>query len=818
MGEEEGKTTTIACRLDKVLVQADHVAIIRDAATRAHRATTLASRLLAFHALKCLERGLELPTFGSVVWAKKAWACVSESTRAANNRKDDPELVATRDEFMPELKHAENRVDSVRMGDVLAFEAKRWCTVFTNNAYLHFRKRVRAFVSRELRMDPDAYKALSKPEKVRHKTALARVALDICSPPTEPLRSAAEHHTFVQGVREEWLLNAFPWDGKPLEYHLKANNAKEAWKCHAHLLLPAMWRMRQAREANEQKGFALLPLRTRSVPRHTQFDAGALRALLGVGQSEYRKQQKREYEAERRAARKRQKLGEGSSAQHATAPPDVSPEDEAEGLGLDSLVANPAGDAPEEVEGPAPLSPSLRLHPASPQPVEEAEERPVAAPDRPAPKPKRKKADVAAEKREDLMRLFNLKEAGLHDRRGSVFNCTFTSDGVAAHLQFEREKAAAKESAAESRKKRQAPPRKGIFSAEELRGRIPVSHPILPGADDLLAPSAKVDRVCISCENGFFCNPFAGYVCVGCDPGRAEPVVCVDPLTGEKTRITAVDERRKTKAHGSFVRTARHRKQSQRRGLAEEHAAVEARAAVWKAANVDKPAAIGRLESELGQRCATAPSLADFAAYVSAVSEAAPTLVPHYADLRHRRLRFKTHIEKHRFVDRFIRDLKRKFAPNGEVVLLAWGAWGKVAGRAGQPGNKGRPPTLGVGLARRLAKEDGIVLMWTPEHHTTKTCFKCGCAANRSAKAEARRQADVEERLGERFRHGAKEIRGLKVCQNPECNAPLNRDLNAAKNIGANGMLLLLGCAPIATHTPEELALLDAENEMQGAP
>ena len=71
--------------------------------------------------------------------------------------------------------------------------------------------------------------------------------------------------------------------------------------------------------------------------------------------------------------------------------------------------------------------------------------------------------------------------------------------------------------------------------------------------------------------------------------------------------------------------------------------------------------------------------------------------------------------------------------------------------------------------------------------------------------------------LGEAFRHRGKEIRGLKVCENPECRAPLNRDLNAAKNIGVNKMLLLLGYAPIKKHTPEEMALIAAEHEMQSA-
>ena len=41
--------------------------------------------------------------------------------------------------------------------------------------------------------------------------------------------------------------------------------------------------------------------------------------------------------------------------------------------------------------------------------------------------------------------------------------------------------------------------------------------------------------------------------------------------------------------------------------------------------------------------------------------------------------------------------------------------------------------------------------------------------------------------------------------------------LNAAKNIAVNGMLLLAGRSPIAVHTPEEVELVQLENDMLGA-
>ena len=250
-----------------------------------------------------------------------------------------------------------------------------------------------------------------------------------------------------------------------------------------------------------------------------------------------------------------------------------------------------------------------------------------------------------------------------------------------------------------------------------------------------------------------------------------------------------------------------------RKGSQLEDAQMACAAASYRAAFVDKPVAINALECEVGRDgCATAPCLLHFNLYIDALTVREGVLLPHYKQLHHRKLRFKAHIETQRFESKFIRDIKRKFDPDrtNKTIVIAWGSWGKIAGRPGTVGNRGNPPTIGVGLARRIAKEDGIVVAWTPEHKTTRTHFNCGGRCGRFAAAERRRADD-------RGFHRTKEIRGLKVCQNPECNAPINRDLNAAKNIAANGLLLLTGHRPIAIHTQEEQQLVAIENEMQGA-
>ena len=757
------ETFTVAVSLQKGLANPQHVALITNAAERAHNATRLASRLLNFHLLKCLERGLPLPPFGHTNWSQKAWHCVTVASRQAANREPDPELVNTFNEFMPGTQ----RVNSTKLGKVMQFEADRWSVVATNNIYVHFAARAKKYAANALRMDDDAYQQLDRAGKLAHKTTIARVAFDLCSPTGKPLKSPPEHRAFVAATRALWRLDDFPWDGKPLAYHLKANDAKLGSKCHAHLLLPAMWHMRIQQQVHGRRGFALLPLRTTLKPGHTHFGADALRSLLGVGLSEHTKQHKKQRMRETRAAKKKQRLDAVGSTRCTPAPSHETDESE----------------------------------------DEDDDEPPVAEPSKPK-RTRRPKAVVEGEKRRDLMRLFDLKRAGVDDCQDKTFDCTFTSDGVGMHLQFSRPSASAIPD--------DAFPRRGIWGIDELRERLVASGrvaetPSMPGVDELRAPLARMQKVCSRPGCACYEQPIEGLICVGCDPGKNEPANIAEPLSGAKLRVTASGRRHATKP-GNWTRTGRHKAQSAKKGQSVEHDARDATAAAYRSQFVDKPNEINLLESELGREgCSTAPCLLHFGLYVDTLRVREPVLLPHYAQLHHRKLRRKAHIERQRFESRFIRDIKRTFDPDKtkKTIVIAWGAWGKIAGRPGGVGNRGLPPTIGVSLARRVAKENGIVVAWTPEHKTTATHFKCG--------GECRRFAAAEQRRADDHNQAVREIRGLKVCQNPECRAPVNRDLNAALNIATNGVLLLLGHRPIASHTAPEVALLNIENSMHSA-
>ena len=53
----------------------------------------------------------------------------------------------------------------------------------------------------------------------------------------------------------------------------------------------------------------------------------------------------------------------------------------------------------------------------------------------------------------------------------------------------------------------------------------------------------------------------------------------------------------------------------------------------------------------------------------------------------------------------------------------------------------------------------------------------------------------------------AREIRGLRLCQNSECRRPLNRDANAAVNIGTNLMCLLYDRPLVAAMSAEDVEM-----------
>ena len=346
-----------------------------------------------------------------------------------------------------------------------------------------------------------------------------------------------------------------------------------------------------------------------------------------------------------------------------------------------------------------------------------------------APKRKRDDPSLLAEKAAVFDRVLDLKRAGVHRRRHFAF--AFTTDGVSLHLNMEKPPKHA--AAAPPPPPPPRLPRRGVHSIDALKAAA-------RAAEDLHV--------------------------VGIDPGKRELVVCVDaddPKHSPVVRYTLAQRRRDLRAR--------------------QYADLNKRG---------KPAAVADAEEQLSLHTSKAPSLAEYARFSAerrALLRARVEIVDFYADVAFRERRRKSKIKAQQSEARLVERIRGMHAPDDpRQLVLAYGAWGLVAGRPNLPGNRGHPPAIGVGLVKRLARD--FVVALTPEHHTSKTCVKCGgpCGAHPTLRTKTN-----------------KEIRGLRVCQHEGCGLLQNRDRTGATNIGFQFARLVRGQAPLRPMSDEEL-------------
>lgn len=249
---------------------------------------------------------------------------------------------------------------------------------------------------------------------------------------------------------------------------------------------------------------------------------------------------------------------------------------------------------------------------------------------------------------------------------------------------------------------------------------------------------------------------------VGVDPGKRELVVCVDmddPKASPLVRYTQ-------KQRARDLRTRQYADEQRR----------------------DKPNAVKQAEVELAGFHSRTADLHRFAAFCAKRHATLDDCLGFYGGIDHRKRRWKTEIKAQQSEERLYQRLEA-LRTDARPLVLAYGSWGMVAGRAGAACNKGNPPCIGVGLMRKLARR--FVVAPTPEAYTSKTC--CACLGPCGPWAEK------EEEMGWK-------IRGLRRCQNEECTLPLNRDKNGATNIGTNFQRLFEGMPPIRSMSDEDVA------------
>ena len=199
-----------------------------------------------------------------------------------------------------------------------------------------------------------------------------------------------------------------------------------------------------------------------------------------------------------------------------------------------------------------------------------------------------------------------------------------------------------------------------------------------------------------------------------------------------------------------------------------------------------KPAGVALAEEELSAFSSRSPSLATFCAFCGKRRERLEECLQFYATIAHRRRRWKTCIKAQQSEERLYGSLKAIHKKDDKrQLVLAYGSWG--ASDTASCVKRGNPPTIGVGLMRKLAKR--FVVALTPEHHTSSICCKCGAACGP--------WAAVEEASGQR-------VRGLRICQDERCKLPQNRDRTGAANIGLQFRRIFEGRGPLRPMTEQE--------------
>ena len=247
---------------------------------------------------------------------------------------------------------------------------------------------------------------------------------------------------------------------------------------------------------------------------------------------------------------------------------------------------------------------------------------------------------------------------------------------------------------------------------------------------------------------------------VGVDPGKRELVVCadMDSPRGPTVRYTQKQRLRE-------MRSRQYSDEGKR----------------------EKPWDVKEAEEELAGFNSRSIDLSTFCSYCKKRREKMEECLSFCSRIEHRKRRWKASIKEQQSEERLFKRLKT-LQTDSRPLVLAYGSWGLVAGRA-NAACRGNPPCIGVGLMRKLSRR--FLVSPTPEAYTSKTCCRCF--------GEAGPWKEMEEERGKR-------IRGLRRCTQRDCMLAMNRDKMGAINIGANFLRLMEDRPTIRTMTEEDLS------------
>ena len=355
-----------------------------------------------------------------------------------------------------------------------------------------------------------------------------------------------------------------------------------------------------------------------------------------------------------------------------------------------------------------------------------------------------------AEDRAELFgSVFDLRAARVH--RPHHFAFSFTTDGVSARLKCQKPSSNNSNNSNKSKSRKSASvrptptptrmPTRGIYAIDQIKHL------------------SRLDELQV----------------VGVDPGVRELLVAVHEDEAAQSSLTKGGEGKR--------RVAERYTLEQRKN--EMIVTLRQKKAEWRMYFFpDVKTATDRIANTEASK---ATALRQFAHHCRIRREESEVLLRWYAeDFTHRRQRWETFCRDKKMNARLVQRLAAMKRDNDRQLVFAYGAWATNTSAA-EITKRGNPPAMRIGLMRLLAKE--LLLVVTPEHYTSKTCCRCGgpCGAWKEKEKQLLEEAK-EKKKKKKNKEKIKKlttVRGLRVCQDVEHSCgPLNRDVNAAINIG----------------------------------
>ena len=147
MAPDPGRTYTVGCSFEKLVPEEGHKQTIRDAVSRTHRATILATELLNLHVRRCIEEhdgeGIELTLSSNWLINVYYEVTIGKPYRVVDD------LRYTRDMCMPSFEP----VDRKGLSQILQYECINLAAVAQNNIWMHFHNRISAYVKTQLKLN-----------------------------------------------------------------------------------------------------------------------------------------------------------------------------------------------------------------------------------------------------------------------------------------------------------------------------------------------------------------------------------------------------------------------------------------------------------------------------------------------------------------------------------------------------------------------------------------------------------------------------------------------------------------------------------------